>query len=565
MDDRSRHPALSIDHLTHNADLCQKFHVNRQNLEFTDFTIVVEGATLPCHRMVLAAGSPYFDAALSNDMVERQRGTVTLEGVTSCAMRLILDYMYTGRLTVDYCHIEDVLHAADYLQIPAIKHWCERYVVNELNADNCLGWLRVGTVYNLGFLVERARETIYKSIHRVVESSEFVRLSLAEILDYFSYENFKVRNEDLLLQACVDWIRYDKENRLKKAGDLLKCTNPAKCSDGFLKRLAEENPDIISHEVRQIIGNVMFERCIRQDSSRSGENNCIILIGGCSNHDGIHKHFKPRICDNKHQWRKLTPPPKYRIYASVCAVDDCLLLSGGVDDGVESRESYLYRVKYDVWNRVADMPGERCKHSSLAFGKTAYIFGGRRGEATVPAFDVDKNEWTAVSPMPRAPGTSPVVVKNGIRAYVISSTSGVNEPAVPNHGFYMHVYDPVKDTWTRGPSPPGTVNHAYGSAAVSYKDSIYLVGGESKLCLAYDTRARSWTNLTPPPRVHQFGATVLIDGNIRIYGGSKGRTDHAAQYDIDRDQWKILSDVAFGLNVTISRTSAFLTTSPRRN
>jgi len=211
------------------------------------------------------------------------------------------------------------------------------------------------------------------------------------------------------------------------------------------------------------------------------------------------------------------------------------------------------------------MLGERSKHSSLAFGKTAYIFGGRRGEATVPAFDVDKNEWTAVSPMPRAPGTSPVVVKNGIRAYVISSTSGVNEPAVPNHGFYMHVYDPVKDTWTRGPSPPGTVNHAYGSAAVSYKDSIYLVGGESKLCLAYDTRARSWTNLTPPPRVHQFGATVLIDGNIRIYGGSKGRTDHAVQYDIDRDQWKILSDVAFGLNVTISRTSAFLTTSPRRN
>jgi len=566
MDDKSPHAALSIDHLTHTADLCQKFYINRQNSEFTDFEIVVEGASLPCHRMVLAAGSPYFEGVLSNDMIERRRGTVVLEGVTCRSMRLVLDYIYTGRLTVEYDHIADVIHAADYLQIPGIKDRCERYVAGEINPNNCLGWLRVGTLYNLGFLVERAREMIRESTHRVVESPEFARLSLAEILDYFSHESFKVRNENLLLQACVDWIRHDKENRLKKAGDLLKCTNPARCSDEFLKHLTEENADIFSDSVRQIIGNAMFERSIREDSSRAGESNRVILIGGCSNHGGIRKRFKPRICGNRHLWTKLTPPPKYMIYAGVCAVDDCLLLTGGVDDaGADSRESYLYRIKYDAWNRVADMRGGgRSRHSSLAFGKTAYIFGGCRGEDTVPAFDVDTNEWVSANPMPLPPGNSPIAVKNGIRAYVISDPSSVNGSPADND-FYMHVYDAVKDTWSRGPSPPGTANRAHGATGASYKDRIFLVGGASKICLVYDTRASTWTNLTPPPLVHRFGATVLIDGNIRIYGGSTASTDIATQYDIDRDRWEILSGVVFGKNVTISRTSAFLTTSPRRN
>ena len=384
-----------------------------------------------------------------------------------------------------------------------------------------------------------------------------MRLSLAEILEYFSYESFKVRNEDLLLQACIDWIRFDKTNRLGKASDLLKCTNPAKCSDEFLKQLTKINSDIISDEVRQIIANVAFERSTTSPPPLTDESSSIILIGGFSNHDGTRKHFKPRIGSNKRQWRLLVPPPKYRPYASICAVNDGLLLTGGLDGGVDSKESYLYWIKYNAWNRVADMRRQRSKHSSLAFGKTAYIFGGRWCEETVPAFDVEKNEWSGVSPMPRAPGSSPIVVKNGVCAYVISSTSGVSEPIVPDHGFYMHVYDVVKDSWAQGPCPPGSANHAFGSAAVSHKDTIYLVGGELKLCLSYNTLTRSWSSLTPPPRVHQFGATVLIDKIIRIYGGSAASTDLAVQYDIDRDEWEILSDVAFGKNVTISRASAF--------
>jgi len=92
MEDKSPHAALSVDHLTHNADLCQKFYINRQNSEFTDFEIVVEGASLPCHRMVLAAGSPYFEAVLSNDMIEGRHGTVVLEGITSRSMRFVLNF-----------------------------------------------------------------------------------------------------------------------------------------------------------------------------------------------------------------------------------------------------------------------------------------------------------------------------------------------------------------------------------------------------------------------------------------------------------------------------------------
>lgn len=48
--------------------LGQGLEAQRQRGSYVDFTIIAHGGEFPCHRVVLAAMSPFFDTMFNNDM-----------------------------------------------------------------------------------------------------------------------------------------------------------------------------------------------------------------------------------------------------------------------------------------------------------------------------------------------------------------------------------------------------------------------------------------------------------------------------------------------------------------
>jgi BTB/POZ domain-containing protein 9 len=70
------------------------------NPEYADVYLVVEGIKFPAHKIILAARSEYFRALLFGGMRESSQEEVELKGATTAAFKVLLKYVYTGRLSL---------------------------------------------------------------------------------------------------------------------------------------------------------------------------------------------------------------------------------------------------------------------------------------------------------------------------------------------------------------------------------------------------------------------------------------------------------------------------------
>lgn len=68
--------------------------LNTQN--FSDTTIMAGTYTVRCHKAILAAISPYFEAMFTSGMRESVTGVVKIEGIDSAVFKDILSFIYSG-------------------------------------------------------------------------------------------------------------------------------------------------------------------------------------------------------------------------------------------------------------------------------------------------------------------------------------------------------------------------------------------------------------------------------------------------------------------------------------
>lgn len=61
-------------------------------------------------------------------MRESRQSEICLNGVTAAGMRLLLDYAYTSRLSLNLANIQDVLSAASHIQVVAVVEACSNYL-----------------------------------------------------------------------------------------------------------------------------------------------------------------------------------------------------------------------------------------------------------------------------------------------------------------------------------------------------------------------------------------------------------------------------------------------------
>jgi len=69
------------------------------NAEYSDLQLIVEGKSFPAHRIILASRSEYFRALLYGGMRESQQSEVELQGAPIGAFKILLKYIYSGRMT----------------------------------------------------------------------------------------------------------------------------------------------------------------------------------------------------------------------------------------------------------------------------------------------------------------------------------------------------------------------------------------------------------------------------------------------------------------------------------
>ncbi|GAA34223.2 kelch-like protein 5 [Clonorchis sinensis] len=228
-----------------NEQLIQTFktlQLFRQKSQFTDVTLCVGDENLPCHKVILAASSPYFHAMFSSPYKEQQTSHVLLEHVSPWAVRRLLDFAYLGVMELSETTVQDVFTAASLLDYPIAMKACVQFMEQHLDITNCLGVESLAELHGLTSLGKTARKmTIENFSTLVTESSEWPALPFSTILSYISSDDLDVPSEQSVWNACMTWIDHDPATRTTCLPALLSHVRLRHLGQDFLKTQLTQN------------------------------------------------------------------------------------------------------------------------------------------------------------------------------------------------------------------------------------------------------------------------------------------------------------------------------------
>ncbi|NWW93579.1 ZBT8A protein, partial [Rhynochetos jubatus] len=119
---------------SHQSRLLQQLDQQRKADLFCDCSIHVGRTVFKAHRNVLSASSGYFKTLLLQGSKQTsQPTTATLEVFSAETFKVILDFMYSGKLALTGENVTPVMSAASYLQMTDILNICKTFVKSSLD------------------------------------------------------------------------------------------------------------------------------------------------------------------------------------------------------------------------------------------------------------------------------------------------------------------------------------------------------------------------------------------------------------------------------------------------
>lgn len=119
---------------SHQSHLLQQLNEQRRQDVFCDCSILVEGKVFKAHRNVLFASSGYFKMLLSHHSKETgPPTTATFQAFSPDTFTVILDFVYSGKLSLTGQNVIEVMSAASFLQMTDVISVCKTFIKSSLD------------------------------------------------------------------------------------------------------------------------------------------------------------------------------------------------------------------------------------------------------------------------------------------------------------------------------------------------------------------------------------------------------------------------------------------------
>ena len=160
---------------------------------FSDITLVASymkgesssaSVEFPAHKVILAARSPVFATMFEHDMQESSNNKVKIDDVCPDVLKVMLAYIYTGRVSNIGDVAYDLLYAADKYQLDHLKTLCEEQLSKNLKVENAARIIQLAHMHNAPLLKKNSLQFISSHGAEVRATREWEEVKqCAEILD----------------------------------------------------------------------------------------------------------------------------------------------------------------------------------------------------------------------------------------------------------------------------------------------------------------------------------------------------------------------------------------------
>ncbi|NXU10949.1 KLH30 protein, partial [Pardalotus punctatus] len=521
----------------------------RTNPKLADVTLVAGGREFFCHRGILALCSHYFYAMFSGDFAESIAARVELKDVDPSALEMLLDFAYTGKVTINQGNVEGLMRTSSQLHFPAIQKVCSRYLRQQMDATNCLGICEFGESHGCPEVSSKAWSFLQENFEAVSLQEEFLQLSKERLAVYLSNDQLQVQEERSLVEAVLRWVRHDPGPRAQFLPELLELTHLVSLPDQYLQNLLATEPLVRDSDASKAL---IARSCTMNPPTPPQKlEEVLVVVGGRVLEDSEDEERgleTPAATRNfafynpkSRRWMALPDFPDYNKWGfSLVALNNDVYVTGGSrgsqNDTWSTTQAWCFCPRDGVWKPIASMLRARTNHTSAILNGEIYVIGGTTVDVVeVERYDPYNKSWCAISPALK-------YVSNFAAASCLGKLYLVGSCAVKYNALTLQCYNPVQDLWSVITSP-FIPKYLSAPRCATLRGLIYLIGDNTKKVHVYDPEANIWQKVVQLLHtLHENGGMVALGDRLFVTGGHwKGMDgDYRVEmevYDCAKDVW----------------------------
>ncbi len=529
--------------------LVEALAVMQEEGTLCDITLEAEQKTLQAHKVVLAAGSPYFMAMFNGNFRETESKVITFQEVTFSGLKTVVDDIYSKTVDVPVENIPDVLPAAHLFHMENLLDSISKLMTDNINTDNLFQFLEIAQKYQLEreievisrwmsynvdsdtwfqylelaqkYHMEQAikgvQEFILDNFQEVCVDKDFYNVCQGEFCGYLSSDLLLTKFQEIdVYNTAKKWLEVNKTKDSKTVTDLMVNVRFALMKPETLSEIIHD--DILSANVEcqkmieeaiEYQSNVYMQPFYGENLNKPRGMTGLVMFPSCSSQYKHHDiQFKPFPARGYYESQMFPISDVVPEYSSINVVNvNNFLFVFGI--GVESNDYQNFTKRYDA--------------------------------AT--------DTWLDMSPIPRHPMLGVAAVHYGQSIFLIAGLAmdiGEYADKEDTNVDDTYMYSIVNNTWTKCENLPGKY---YDSAAAYLNGYIYCNGGivnndtASDKHYAYGVDDEKWLIKNSMCLERSCHALEALNDKLYAMGGATLQTfDRSVEmYDPLGDQWTCVS------------------------
>ncbi|XP_061649605.1 kelch-like protein 41a [Phyllopteryx taeniolatus] len=538
--------------------------------KLVDCILKVGDRSIPCHRLILAACSPYFrELYFSEDGKEMDKKEVVLEDLDPAVMEAIVNYMYSTEIDINDDNVQDIMAVAGRFQIPSVFTVCVNFLQQKLTMKNCLGIYRLGLMLNCPRLAIAARDYITDRFVTVAKDEDFLELAPHELFALIGADALNVEKEEVVFETLMRWIRKDKENRIKSLQEAFECIRFRLLPEKYFKEKVEKDELIkrdpeIAKKLKEIKDAFAGKLPEKKKDDGEGEAKFPGYLNDNRRYGMFAKDMVLMINDtaavaydgqeNECFLAAMTEQIP-RNHVSLVSKKNHLYVLGGLFVDEDNKDNPLQCYFYQMdnlaggWTALPPMPSPRGLFAMGEFDNLIFAVAGKDLESneshdTIMCYDTEKMRWTETKKLPLRIHGHCVVSENGL-VYCIGGKTDDNKPTNK-----MFAYNHKRSEWKEVASMK-TPRSMFG--AVIHKGKIIVAGGVNEegltaACETYDFSTNKWSPFTEFPQERSSinlvscGALLYAIGGFAMVQNENKECEPVEvvdiwQYEEDKKEW----------------------------
>lgn len=447
-------------------------------------------------------------------------------------------------------NVQDLMMAADMLQLGELVLICGEFLRNHMEPNNCVGIYQFLEQIGCSELLEFTQNYIHAHFLQVCEGEEFSSLSKDQLTCLLRSEELRIEDEYQVFTAAMNWLLHDITHRKKHVVEVLEPIRFPLLSPQRLYAYIEGVSDFSLRVALQTLLREYIEttKTLKDSKTvtqpiktrpRRKARKFVYAIGGYTRlQGGRWSDSRALSCVERFDsftqfWTTVSSLHQARSGVGIAVLDGMIYVIGGEKDSMIFDCAERYDPVTKQWAAIASLNFPRCGVGVCPCHGALYAFGGWIGSEigkTMERYDPEENKWEVIENMPVPRYYFGCCELQGF-IYVIG---GISDEGVELCS--AEVYNPISRRWRA--LPVMMTRRAYVGVA-SLNNAIYAVGGWNEALGSLDTvekycpEEERWVEVASLSVARAGVSVAAVNGLLYAIGGRNSGRDFSAPVTVD--------------------------------